>query len=346
MEDIIIIADDSEDISDKESTDNNSSITDKKPDSRKLSDDEIKEAENAVDYLCKLYKITISNETRKKIDTIENAKCIITAIAALRTSVAVNEAAAAKDLPESVSTAIFNLYTSNDELHKKINEASDTVNNLKNSNDDIRQIFETEIKNSFEREKQATNALIEQYRVSLEAKDKTYTLIMRSNNDLKKENEKLKGEMNTLQIENDKLKAMNALQAGTAQNQQPAAQQTINQNNGNKGISLFTKMKNHRNKNQQNNHNMDIFISDILSNNKFTKEQIEEVLKTLCETDDYGEILRAKGMVADVNGSWIYFDMVPEETEIREGAPEYTGRLCVIGSKLDEHALEELFGIA
>lgn len=90
MEDIIIIADDSEDISDKESTDNNSSITDKKPDSRKLSDDEIKEAENAVDYLCKLYKITISNETRKKIDTIENAKCIITAIAALRTSVAVN----------------------------------------------------------------------------------------------------------------------------------------------------------------------------------------------------------------------------------------------------------------
>lgn len=53
MEDIIIIADDSEDISDKESTDNNSSITDKKPDSRKLSDDEIKEAENAVDYLCK-----------------------------------------------------------------------------------------------------------------------------------------------------------------------------------------------------------------------------------------------------------------------------------------------------
>ena len=54
MEDIIIIADDSEDISDKESTDNNSSITDKKSDSRKLSDDEIKEAENAVDYLCKL----------------------------------------------------------------------------------------------------------------------------------------------------------------------------------------------------------------------------------------------------------------------------------------------------
>ena len=192
MEDIIIIADDSEKIPDnKESTDNNPGITDEKSDSRKLSNDEIKEAENAVDYLCKLYKITISNETRKKINTAANAKCIITAIAALRTGAAVNEAVAAEDLPESVNTTIFTLYTSNDELNKKINEAADTVNNLKNSNDDIRQIFETEIKNSFEREKQATNALIEQYKVSLEAKDKTYTLIMRNNNDLKKANEKL-----------------------------------------------------------------------------------------------------------------------------------------------------------
>ena len=51
-------------------------------------------------------------------------------------------------------------------------------------------------------------------------------------------------------------------------------------------------------------------------------------------------------MLPAEDGTWIYFDMVPEETEIREGAPEYTGRLCVIGSKLDEHALVELFGIA
>ena len=79
---------------------------------------------------------------------------------------------------------------------------------------------------------------------------------------------------------------------------------------------------------------------------KFTKEKIEDVLKTLCETDDYGTILRAKGMVEDENGTWIYFDMVPEETEIREGAPEYTGRLCVIGSKLKEDKLAELFGLA
>ncbi len=79
---------------------------------------------------------------------------------------------------------------------------------------------------------------------------------------------------------------------------------------------------------------------------KFSAGQIEDVLKTLCETDDYGTVLRAKGMVENVNGSWIYFDMVPGEYEVREGAPDYTGRLCVIGADLDEHRLEELFGIA
>ena len=78
---------------------------------------------------------------------------------------------------------------------------------------------------------------------------------------------------------------------------------------------------------------------------KFTREKIEEVLKTLCETDDYGDILRAKGMVEDINGSWIYFDMVPGEYELRDGEPDYTGRLCVIGCHIDEHRLEELFGI-
>ena len=77
----------------------------------------------------------------------------------------------------------------------------------------------------------------------------------------------------------------------------------------------------------------------------FTKEKIEDVLKTLCETDDYGTILRAKGMVEDENGTWIYFDMVPGEYELRDGEPDYTGRLCVIGCNIDEHRLEELFGI-
>lgn len=56
--------------------------------------------------------------------------------------------------------------------------------------------------------------------------------------------------------------------------------------------------------------------------------------------------MRAKGMVAGEDGQWIYFDMVPEEHEVRSGAAEYTGRICVIGSSLDEPKLEELFGLA
>ena len=79
---------------------------------------------------------------------------------------------------------------------------------------------------------------------------------------------------------------------------------------------------------------------------KYTREGLEKILEALSESDKYGIILRAKGMLPAEDGTWIYFDMVPEETEIREGAPEYTGRLCVIGSKLDEHALEDLFGFA
>ncbi len=79
---------------------------------------------------------------------------------------------------------------------------------------------------------------------------------------------------------------------------------------------------------------------------KFTREKLEEVLKIFCDTEDYGTILRAKGMVEAEDGSWIYFDMVPGEYELRGGEPDYTGRLCVIGTDIDEHRLEELFGIA
>ena len=78
---------------------------------------------------------------------------------------------------------------------------------------------------------------------------------------------------------------------------------------------------------------------------KYTKENLEKMLEALSASDEYGIILRAKGMLPAEDGTWIYFDMVPEETEIREGAPEYTGRLCVIGSKLNEDKLAELFGL-
>ncbi len=79
---------------------------------------------------------------------------------------------------------------------------------------------------------------------------------------------------------------------------------------------------------------------------KFDRARIEEILKIFCDTEDYGTILRAKGMVEGTDGTWIYFDMVPGEYELREGQPDYTGRLCVIGTDIDDHKLMELFGIA
>lgn len=78
----------------------------------------------------------------------------------------------------------------------------------------------------------------------------------------------------------------------------------------------------------------------------YTKEQIAEILKQLESDSSYGNVLRAKGMVAGADGEWIYFDMVPEEHEVRNGAPEYTGRICVIGAELNEEKLAELFGVA
>ena len=78
----------------------------------------------------------------------------------------------------------------------------------------------------------------------------------------------------------------------------------------------------------------------------FTREGLEKMLESLSASEEYGVILRAKGMLPAEDGTWIYFDMVPEETEIREGSPEYTGRLCVIGSKLNEEKLVKLFGVA
>ena len=79
---------------------------------------------------------------------------------------------------------------------------------------------------------------------------------------------------------------------------------------------------------------------------KYTKEQIGGILKALESDPAYGNVLRAKGMVAGEDGEWIYFDMVPEEHEVRTGAPEYTGRICVIGAQLDEDMLAGLFGLA
>ncbi len=79
---------------------------------------------------------------------------------------------------------------------------------------------------------------------------------------------------------------------------------------------------------------------------QFTRDVIDTAMKAFCDTEDYGVILRAKGMVPSEEGTWIYFDMVDGEYELREGEPDYTGRLCVIGTDLKEEKLTELFGIA
>ena len=78
---------------------------------------------------------------------------------------------------------------------------------------------------------------------------------------------------------------------------------------------------------------------------KFTKAQIEDALKALDDTEKYGMILRSKGIVAGEDGSWIHFDFVPEEVEVRTGASDVTGKIVVIGSGVKKDAVKELFGI-
>lgn len=75
----------------------------------------------------------------------------------------------------------------------------------------------------------------------------------------------------------------------------------------------------------------------------YTKEEIADCLKALGDEETYGFVLRAKGMVPAGDGAWVYFDYVPEESNVREGGANLTGKICVIGSKLKEEALAKLF---
>ena len=78
---------------------------------------------------------------------------------------------------------------------------------------------------------------------------------------------------------------------------------------------------------------------------KFDRATIENAMKAFADTTDYGTVIRSKGMVESTEGGWIYFDFVDGEYELREGEPDYTGRLVVIGADIDEHKIEELFGL-
>ena len=92
-------------------------------------------------------------------------------------------------------------------------------------------------------------------------------------------------------------------------------------------------------------HADEVFTSwGVETSKKFTKEAVQAALKAL-DTEQYGMILRAKGILSAEDGSWIHFDYVPEEADIRTGGADITGKLCVIGSKLDEAAIAQLFGV-
>ena len=88
----------------------------------------------------------------------------------------------------------------------------------------------------------------------------------------------------------------------------------------------------------------EVFTSWGLETNRtITKEKLESLLQELAHSEKYGQVLRAKGMLPDADGTWYYFDLVPEETEIRTGALIYTGKVCVIGSNLKEDELKAAF---
>ena len=99
----------------------------------------------------------------------------------------------------------------------------------------------------------------------------------------------------------------------------------------------------HDHDHEHHHHADEVFTSwGIETPNTYSTEDIEKILTAL-DSGEYGAILRAKGMVPAPDGTWVYYDYVPEEHDIRSGKPEVTGKICVIGSKLDEDKLAELF---
>ena len=93
-------------------------------------------------------------------------------------------------------------------------------------------------------------------------------------------------------------------------------------------------------------HADEVFTSwGVETSKKFSKQQLEEILSKLSDAVRFGTVLRAKGIVPCECGKWLHFDYIPGEVDVREGCASYTGRLCVIGSKIDEEELQELFGV-
>ena len=102
----------------------------------------------------------------------------------------------------------------------------------------------------------------------------------------------------------------------------------------------------HDHDHEHHHHADDVFTSwGVETPHKFTTDEMKEILEKLANTDEYGSILRAKGIVPNADGTWIYYDLVPGEYELRTGEPEITGKICVIGTNLAEDKLKEVFHV-
>ncbi len=102
----------------------------------------------------------------------------------------------------------------------------------------------------------------------------------------------------------------------------------------------------HHHHHHHHHHADEVFSSwGVESPKKFDKDELTEILDKLANTEEFGQVLRAKGIVPAATGVWFHYDLTPGEYEIREGSADYTGRICVIGAKLDESGLQKLFGI-
>lgn len=103
----------------------------------------------------------------------------------------------------------------------------------------------------------------------------------------------------------------------------------------------------HHHDHEGHHHADDVFTSwGVETAHKFTEEELKDIISKLASDKSFGDVLRAKGIVASDEGEWFHFDLVPEETELRRGAADYTGRICVIGSNLNEATIKELFHVA
>lgn len=298
MEQILIVGDDSE-----VNEDNEMQHEEQHNHVNKDNNIDISEVNNVIDYLCKLYVVDRKGieGVIGKINNSITARYVITAVTTLRSSSSIEEmmnAANEKEMSDILSSSIINMYSDNDKLKSQIDKASETVSRIKDTNNDMRQLFETEIKAAFDREKEATTALIEQYKISLEAKDKTYTLIMRNNNDIKKENKELKEQNNELKIKNDELKAMLALQTKNKVNKsEQVSDEKVNNNQLCKRLFHFWGKKDDKKVSVV----LDTFISDILSNKDFSKAQ-KEFLMSCIESDmSYEEVKRIAKPELDVD---------------------------------------------